>query len=55
MISKVLPSDLKKLRRITLKKTIPYLIQLSKDLEHVTQKLQSLTGHQPIEVVECNR
>ena len=55
MLSKVLPTDLPKLRRITLEKTIPNLIQLSKELEEVTQKHQSLNGHPPIEAIIVGR
>ena len=33
-----MPTNVAKLRRITLEKTIPNLIQLSKELEDVTQK-----------------
>ena len=40
MLNRVMPDDLRKLRRITLEKTIPNLIQLSKELEDVTQKHQ---------------
>lgn len=38
MIYRIMPTDMAKLRRITLEKTVPNLIQLSDEIEEVTQK-----------------
>ena len=41
MVYKILPENEPKLRRITLLKTIPNLMKLTKDLEELTAKLEN--------------